>query len=151
MHCQRNVCNTNSQRKSGNFKVCAYWVSWKLEYLEKEISHHRSFASVWRWRWGLPVTDCHGDETWVHHFEPQSKRRLMEWCHMMSQRTGVLCQLEIMGTVFGMTYFLPKKFLLRGETILIAMLKEWEVLSACICWFCCCRRKWWTLTIILKH
>jgi len=48
----------------------------------------------------------------------------MEWCHMMSQRTGVLCQLEIMGTVFGMTYFLPKKFLLRGETILIAMLKE---------------------------
>jgi len=38
MRSQRKVYNTNSpRRKSGNFKVCAYWVSWKLAYLEKEI------------------------------------------------------------------------------------------------------------------
>jgi hypothetical protein len=28
-----------------------------------------------------------GHEMWVHHFEPETKRQSMEWCHPDSQHT----------------------------------------------------------------
>lgn len=44
-----------------------------------------------------------GDETLVHHFQPESKLQSMEWCHMTSQqrrRNSSLCyQLKNFGCI----------------------------------------------------
>jgi hypothetical protein len=74
------------------------------------------------------LSHCHGDETWVHHFEPESKQWLIEWCRVMSQRMNNVRSTLSAGN-HGYSFwnekdFLLKKLLLRGEAIFITMLKE---------------------------
>lgn len=47
-----------------------------------------------------------GDETWDHHFEPESKGQLIDWCHMTfhqrRRNSGVCRQLKNHGCIcFG--------------------------------------------------
>ena len=39
------------------------------------------------------------DKTWVHHFEPESKRALMEWCHPTSPRSKKFKSQQSVGKV----------------------------------------------------
>lgn len=74
----------------GYSKVCAKWVPRSLtaehrmqrttmsaDLLERFDAEGEAFLS-------RIVT---GDETWVHHFEPETKRQSMEWHHPQSPRT----------------------------------------------------------------
>ena len=40
-----------------------------------------------------------GDETWVHHFEPESKRASMEWRHPTSPRSNKFISQQSAGKV----------------------------------------------------
>ena len=63
-----------------------------------------------------------GDETWVYHFEPESKRRSMEWCHPTSSRTKKFKAQNSAGKIMA-TVFLDSQgvilvdFLPKGKTI----------------------------------
>ena len=70
----------------GYSKVCARWVPRQLTEAHKQ-SHLEACSELLEY--------CHSDktflqqivtadETWVHHFEPESKRVSMEWCHPTS-------------------------------------------------------------------
>ena len=63
-----------------------------------------------------------GDETWVHHYEPESKRQSMEWRHPASPKTKKFktekSAGKIMATVFWDVHGpLLDDFLPRGATV----------------------------------
>ena len=71
----------------GFHKVCARWVPKQLTMLHKQMSLDICQQNM----------DCYdkegdafldriitGDETWVHHYEPECKRQSMEWKHSQS-------------------------------------------------------------------
>ena len=73
----------------GYSKVCARWVPRQLPE-----AHKQSRLEAWY----KLLEYCHsdktfmhqivtGDETWVHHFEPDAKRASMEWRHLTSPRS----------------------------------------------------------------
>ena len=72
----------------GYSKVCARWVPRQLTETHKQ-SHLEACSELLEY--------CHsdktflqrivtGDETWVYHFEPESKKASMEWRHLTSPR-----------------------------------------------------------------
>ena len=74
----------------GYSKVCARWVPRQLIEADKQSRLEACFELL---------EYCHsdktflhrivtGDETWVHHFEPESKRASMEWRHPTSPRSN---------------------------------------------------------------
>jgi len=70
----------------GNRKVCAWWVPKELT-----VEHKQQFVEVATQlvRWyeeNLSILEriFNGDETWVHHYDPESKRESMEWRHCSS-------------------------------------------------------------------
>ena len=73
----------------GYSKACARWVPRQLTEAHKQ-SHLEACSELLEY--------CHsdktflqriatGDETWVHHFEPESKRASVEWRHPTSSRS----------------------------------------------------------------
>jgi histone-lysine N-methyltransferase SETMAR len=90
----------------GYSKVCAKWVPKQLTNFHKEarvnacsqlLEYHNDDGNFL----SRIVT---GDETWVHHFEPESKRASLEWRHPYSPRTKKFKTQQsagkIMATVF---------------------------------------------------
>jgi len=68
------------------------------------------------------VTD---DESWFHHFEPETKRQSMEWHHLHSpskkKAKTVPSAAKVMGTVFwDAEGLILAKFLEPGQTITAA-------------------------------
>ena len=65
-------------------KVCAQWVPNQLKEL-----HKQKRLDVFKWlldRYGaegdnFPERTVKGDETWIQHYEPESKCQSMEWKH----------------------------------------------------------------------
>ena len=108
----------------GYSKVCARWVPRQLTE-DHKIEKVRCCTQLLEHHHGDPTfleRIITGDETWVYHFEPESKRRSMEWRHPTSPRTKKFKAQnsagKIMATVFWdsqgviLVDFLPK-----GETI----------------------------------
>jgi hypothetical protein len=61
-----------------------------------------------------------GDETWIHHFEPETKRQSMEWHHTASPQTKKLkpSASKIMATVYwDCEGVILIDVLTRGQTI----------------------------------
>jgi histone-lysine N-methyltransferase SETMAR len=91
----------------GYSKVCARWVPRSLTEEHKE--QRKIICSELLARYeaegdnflSIIVT---GDETWIHHFEPETKRQSMEWHHTTSPRKkkfkGIPSARKIMATVF---------------------------------------------------
>ena len=72
----------------GYSKVCAKWVTRQLTVAHKQFrleagSELREYCHSEKTCLQPIVT---GNDTWVHHFEPESKRALMEWRHPTSPR-----------------------------------------------------------------
>ena len=96
----------NIVNELGFAKVCARWVPRQLLDFHKKA----------RFEACSELIECHrsdktflsrivtGDETWVHHYEPQSKRSSMEWRHPTSPRAKKFKSQrsagKIMATVF---------------------------------------------------
>lgn len=90
----------------GFSKVCARWVPRQLTDAHKD--QRRTICSEVLGRFdddgpdflGRIVT---GDETWLHHFDPETKRQSMEWHHVTSPRKkfkSVPSAGKVMATVF---------------------------------------------------
>jgi len=91
----------------GFSKVCARWVPRQLTDAHKE--QRRTICSELLGRFDVDGPDflgriVTGDETWLHHFDPETKRQSMEWHHVTSPRTkkfkSVPSAGKIMATVF---------------------------------------------------
>ena len=108
----------------GYSKVCARWVPRQLTE-DHKTERVRCCTQLLEHHHGDPTfleRIITGDETWVYYFEPESKRRSMEWRHPTSPRTKKFKAQnsagKIMATVFWdsqgviLVDFLPK-----GETI----------------------------------
>ena len=96
----------NIVNEPGFAKVCARWVPRQLLDFHKQA----------RFEACSELTECHksdktflshivtGDETWVHHYEPESRRSSMEWRHPTSPRVKKFKSQrsagKIMATVF---------------------------------------------------
>jgi [histone H3]-lysine36 N-dimethyltransferase SETMAR len=99
------VCNI--LKELGYSKVCARWVPRQLTDSHKE--RRKAICSKLLTRLhadgdeflGRIVT---GDETWLHHFDPETKRQSLEWHHTTSPRTKkfkvVASAGKVMATVF---------------------------------------------------
>jgi histone-lysine N-methyltransferase SETMAR len=109
----------------GYRKVCARWVPRQLLPPQKEARMGTSLAFLLRYEaegeefLRRIVT---GDETWVHHFEPQSKAESMTWKHPQSPVTKKFKVArsagKIMATVFwDMEGVLLVDYTPKGETI----------------------------------
>ena len=62
------------------------------------------------------------DETWSHHYEPESKRQSMEWCHSTSLQLKKFKMQKTAGNIIATALWdaqgiILVDFLPRGETI----------------------------------
>ena len=79
--------NGMMHNKLGFHKVCARWVAMQVTDV-----HKQTCMDIWQKhldRYGnerVIILDriITGDVTWVHHYEPESKRQSMEWKHPQS-------------------------------------------------------------------
>ena len=67
----------------GYSKVCARWVPRQLTETHKQYRLEASFELLEYCQSDKTFLQqiVTGDETWVHHFEPESKKASMEWRH----------------------------------------------------------------------
>jgi len=65
-------------------KVCAKWIPKQLTMLHKQTRLDIFQQNLDKE--GDPFLDriITGDETWVHHYQPECKRQIMEWTHPQS-------------------------------------------------------------------
>ena len=70
----------------GFHKVCARWIPKQLTMLHKQTRLDNRQQNLERYEKGDAFLDrtITGDETWVHHYEPECKRLSMEWEHPQS-------------------------------------------------------------------
>ena len=108
----------------GYSKVCACWVPRQLMEDHKTervccctqlLEHHHGDPTFLE----RIIT---GDGTWVYHFEPESKRRSMEWRHPTSPRTKKFKAQNSAGKIMAMVFWdsqgvILVDFLPKGETI----------------------------------
>lgn len=120
----------------GYSKVCAKWVP---RQLTDDMKRQRVEAST-------ELLELHdqggpsflkrivtGDETWVHHYEPESKRRSMEWRHSDSPRKKKFKSQasagKVMATVFWdqegviLVDFMPKGTTINSEAYILTLTK----------------------------
>jgi len=70
----------------GYRKVCTQWVPKELTVLHKQQHVEVATQFVRRYEEDPSILQriVTGDETWVHHYDPESKRQRMEWRHPSS-------------------------------------------------------------------
>ena len=70
----------------GYYKVCARWVPKQLtlEHKQRREEVARQFLQRYEEDTSILERIVTGDETWVHHYEPESKRQRKEWRHPSS-------------------------------------------------------------------
>jgi len=109
---------------SGYRKVCARWVPRLLT--EDHKGQRKAITSELLQRYRHKGNDfllhiVTGDESWFHHFEPETKQQSMEWHHLHSpskkKAKTVPSAAKVMGTVFwDAEGLILAKFLEPGQT-----------------------------------
>jgi len=112
----------------GYRKVCACWVPRLLT--EDHKGQRKATTSELLQRYQHEGNDfllciVTGDESWFHHFEPQTKRQSMKWHHLHSpskkKAKTVPSAVKVMGTVFwDAEGLILAEFLEPGQTITAA-------------------------------
>jgi len=112
----------------GSRKVCVRWVPRLLT--EDHKVQQKAITSELLQRYRHEGDDfllriVTGDESWFHHFEPETKRHSMEWHHLHSpskkKAKTVPSAVKVMGTVFwDAEGLILAKFLERRQTITAA-------------------------------
>ena len=108
----------------GYSKVCARWVPRQLME-DQKTERVRCCTQLLKHHQGNPsflVRIITGDETWVYHFEPKSKRRSMEWRHPNSPRTKKFKAQKSAGKITATVFWDSQSvilldFLPKGKTI----------------------------------
>ena len=108
----------------GYSKVCARWVPRQLTEVHKQFrleacSEFLEYCQSDKTFLHRIVT---GDETWVHHFEPESKRASMEWRHPTSPRSKKFKSQQSAGKVMVTVFWdsvgvILIDFMSKGTTI----------------------------------
>ena len=108
----------------GYSKVCARWVPSQLTEAHKQsrleaCSERLEYCHSDKTFLQQIVTE---DETWVHHFEPESKRALMEWCHPTSSRSKKFKSQQSAGKIMVTVFWdsvgvILVNFMSKGATI----------------------------------
>ncbi|GFW13850.1 histone-lysine N-methyltransferase SETMAR [Trichonephila clavipes] len=67
-------------------KVCAAWVPKQLTDQQKELRMGLELQQLFRYQedHSFMKRIVTGDETWCHHYEPETKRDSMQWKHASS-------------------------------------------------------------------
>ena len=100
----------------GYSKVCARWLPRQLTKGHKTervqcctqlLEHHLGDPT-------LLERIITVDETWVYHFEPESKRRSMEWGHPNSPRTKKFKAQKSAGKIMASVFFDSQGVILEG-------------------------------------
>ncbi|XP_037560729.1 uncharacterized protein LOC119438774 [Dermacentor silvarum] len=67
-------------------KVCAQWVPKQLTDQHKELHMGQAFQHLFRYHEDLAFLEwiVTGDESWCHHYEPETKWDSMQWKHPSS-------------------------------------------------------------------
>ncbi|GBN66295.1 hypothetical protein AVEN_161903-1 [Araneus ventricosus] len=68
-------------------KICAQWVPHQLTAEQRNNRMALSLSHLQRYHeeeYGFLSHIVTGDETWCHHFEPESKRQSKQWKHATS-------------------------------------------------------------------
>jgi len=109
-------------------KICARWVPQLLT--EDHKGQQKAITSELLQRYQHEGDDflhhiVTGDESWFHHFEPETKRQSMEWYHMHSpskkKAKTVPSAVKVMGIVFwDAEGLILAEFLEPGQTITAA-------------------------------
>lgn len=109
----------------GYSKICARWVPRMLTDQNKET--RKTIASELLQRFNLEGEEflgkiVTGDETWVHFFEPESKRQSMEWHHRNSPTQKKFKTVRSAGKVMATVFWdaegvILVDFLEHGRTI----------------------------------
>jgi len=82
-------------------KVCARWVQRMLDQKMKDCRCELSSENLklMQLDWNLFLKRIvTGDETWIHHYDPESKQQSMQWKHASFpsppevQGAGIICQ-----------------------------------------------------------
>jgi len=112
----------------GYRKVCARWVLRLLT--EDHKGQRKAITSELLQSYQYESNDfllhiVTGDESWFHHFEPETKRRRMEWHHLHSvskkKAKTVPTAVKVMGTVcWDEEGLILAEFLEPGQTITAA-------------------------------
>ena len=89
----------------GYSKVCARWVPKELTVVHKRqrVEVVTQFARRYEEDPSFLERIVTGDETWVHHYDPDSKRQSMEWRHPSSpaQKKTAFRQESHVNTLLG--------------------------------------------------
>ena len=108
----------------GYSKVCARWVPRQLSEDHKTARVDMCTQLLEHYQTDPTFLDriITGDETWVHHYEPESKRTSMEWRHPTSPKTKKFKAEKSAGKVMATIFWDSKgvillDFLPRGETV----------------------------------
>jgi len=112
----------------GYRKVCARWVPRLLTKDHKNQRKAITSELLQRYRHegdDFLLRIVTGDESWFHHFEPETKQQSMEWHHLHSlskkKAKTVPSAAKVMGTVFcDAEGLILAEFLERGQTITAA-------------------------------
>ena len=107
----------------GYSKVCARWVPRQLTEDKSERVH--CCTQLLEHHHGDPTfleRIITGDETWVFDFEPESKRRSMEWCHPTSPRIKKFKAQNSAGKIMATVFWdsqgvILVDFLLKGKPL----------------------------------
>ena len=85
-------------------KVCARWVPRMLDQKMKDCRCEASSENLklMQLDWNL-FLKCivTGDETWIHHYDPESKQQSMQWKHATSPSPGSRHQLARLCALFS--------------------------------------------------
>ena len=110
----------NLVKSLGFSKVCARWVPRQLmpDHKAERLNCCRELLQLSQCDETFLGRIVTGDETWIHHYEPKSKRQSMEWRHPSSPKTKKFktekSAGKVMATVFWdiqgviLVDFLPK-------------------------------------------
>jgi len=112
----------------GYRKVCARWVARLLTEDHEGQRKAITLELLQRYRHKGDDFLLHivtGDESWCHHFEPETKQQSMEWCHLHSpsqkKAKTVPSAAKVTGTVFwDAEGLILAEFLEPGQTITTA-------------------------------
>ena len=105
-------------------KVCARWVPRQLtdEHKSERVNcctELRELSKRDNEFFGRLIT---GDEPWIHHYEPESKKRSMQWRHPTSPKPKKLKSQKSAGKIMATVFWDAQElilvdFMTRGKTM----------------------------------
>ena len=91
----------------GYSKVCAHWVPRPLtdEHKVESIRKRSELIELSERNPTLFERLIMGHETWIHHYEPESKKRSMQWRHTTSPKPKKFKSQKLVGKIMAIVFW----------------------------------------------